>query len=357
MNKKILIAIIMVVIIILIIVVTIIIKQKKQANFESSVEFTQISEDKVLFPTFSQNGEKILFFANTKEAAFYEMTRDGQNKARISDAMDTPDDIIWAPNRQLAILKVTYDQYTFEKYGSKFAAPGTPDQTMTTWLYDFENQKLSQLDNNVQNVIWMQDNKIIYQYLDREKNSNYLSMANADGLNALKIIDLPNLIEYGFNLSQDDKNLVVYSLPSDVSESSIYTLSLLDKNLKEIKKIDGSTKAIITSNRIIFSNPIKDTNAEISIMDIDGFNIKKLGIYTPKLTSVNLTDGKAAIATSEKQEGVNSILYLLDPQTNKLSKIKDLSKENIDIQYLLTSPDNKTLYFTSDDILYSLNLP
>lgn len=355
MNKKLLLAIIIITMIVIAGIIFVVIKNNKQTDFESQVKITTISQSKILFPILSQNSQKILFFSNTKESAFYEMDLDGKNVKMVSDPLDTPDKIVWSPDRKLAILKVIYDQYIFEKYGSKFSSPGTPDQIMTTWLYDFGSQKLSQLDNSVQEVIWTSDNKIIYQFLDQENNISRLNIANPDGTNWAKIVDLPSLIEYGFNLS-DPKSLTVYSTPSDVSKSNIYTLSLENKDLKKIKEIEGSTKAIgLNNNWVIFTTPTENGNSKINFIKDDGSGSKKTNYETIILTLSSLDQNRYLIAVND--DIANSALYSFNTTNLDFSQLKDLSKDKITIQALIGCSPEKTIYFTSDDILYSLTLP
>lgn len=356
-NKKaILITAVIIAILLIIAIIATILNKRKAGQFVNTSSFQKVSTQRIYFPTISDN--KILFFANETDSGFYQMDLNGQNIQRISEAMDTPEYIIWSPDHKLALLKVTYNKDLFEKYGSPFVSSGTEDQTLTTWYYNIATKKLKKLNDDIDDIIWTKDNKIIYQNWNPEKNISNLNIADADGSNATKLADLPSNMEYGLSLFFDGKNLIATESPSDVSPANVYTFSLEQKIFQKIKEFDSSTDTTALSNdKILFNLPSKNSS-ELVLMNPDGKGLKKLGVYgTPAGSFVQLKEDIFLLAGNSSGKNTSEAIFQLNLTNNRIDKIKEASKdENINIINLMLSPDKKTLYFTSNDILYKLSL-
>jgi len=322
--------------------------EKVQANYQ------QISSEKVLFPTLSLDGTRIIFFNNEQEPAFYEMDNSGGNINKLF-VLDTPTDVLWSPNRNMAILKVVYDKYVFEKYGSKFADPAVPDQAMTTWLLDFKTNKLARLDLNVGSVIWTGDNKIIYQFLKQDENQSTLNIANPDGSNWQKLIDLPFNTSCGLSQAPNSQNLIIYTLPADVSPATIYSFNLESQELKKIKTIDGGqTKAAALSDgKILYTLPSKEKNPQLAIINGDGTNEKKLDFFSTIDKTLDLGNEKIFIAEPNSKTGGDDfyIVNLANGQSTKLNVGTDHQYQALN---LMVSTDKKTIFFTDKNRLYQI---
>lgn len=351
-NKKLL----MVVLIISLLIAAAIIltiRNTKREVITIDTPWQQVSAEKMLFPTLSPDGKDVIYFNNAKEPAFYQMGIENKEVKKLSGGMGTPDEIIWSPNKTRVILKVAYDQYIFEKYGSKFASPGTPDQTITTWRYELQSQSLTKLDDRIQNVAWTKENEIVYQYLDEEKNISYIATANPDGTGESKIVDLPTVLQYGISFAPGGNTAAIYSIPTDISPSTIYSLSLEDKKLNQIREIEGNTKVIAADNKFFFNLPAKRL-PQLAVMNEVGTKMKPLGINTILDSIAVLNENKVIIPAQGTSE--NDTFYQINLSDYQVSKMVSPSKEKIKALNLMISPDNKTLYFTSDDYLYKLRL-
>lgn len=350
MNKKILIIGIIVGLLVVVAIAVTVLKKKKTAPLVIQSGLTKISTEEVLFPTLSSDNKKFIYFSNTKEVAFFQMNIDGSDNQQISDPLDTPQNIIWSDDRKKAILRITYNQYVYEKYGSRFASPGTSDQTLTTWYYDLESKELKKLNDNIGQIIWTPENKIIYQFLKPEENINSLDIANADGSDKTKIIDLPTLEQYNFSYLEPNKSLVLNSSPSDISNSIIYTLELQDNKLTKIKEVkNGTLSKGLANNKILFNLPSNKDFPQIAIMNSDGSAEKKLNVFA-SLISCKAVDENTLLASN------NNLIELINLKTSKVTIIRDISEENLNPSNLIISPDKKTFYFTSNNKLYKLNI-
>ncbi len=333
---------------ILVIIIIALFKKSKTQDITSTTAISQIIKQNVLFPALSQDKQKIYFFSNSNGGAFYGADLNGQNVQKISGDMDTPDEVIWSPDQQIAVLKVTYDQYAFEKYGSVFASPGTPDQILTNWVYNFKTKKLGRLDDNITSAVWRND-QIIYQQLDQEKNISILNSANANGKNPSKIIDLPENLEYNLSLTDDNK-LILTSMPSDNSPGKTYLLNLETKNLQE-QQIQVANKAVgLSSSYILFSKFSQNSATDLFLYDLEKQKFADLKLRSLIDNVLILDNNDFLLINTEKGENV---IAKYDISAGKLTKIAKLTQEN---PFNLISVSDKILFFTSDNSLYKVEV-
>jgi hypothetical protein len=324
-------------------------RQLKNRDITSTTKITKLITQNVIYPSLSTDKQKLYFFSNSDAAAFFSANSDGTSIQQISDKMDTPDEIIWSPNHQLAILKVNYNQYVFEKYGSVFKLPGTTDQTLTNWLYNFQTKKLSHLNNNIGNIVWLGDDKIMYQYLEEEKNSSYLATSHPDGTSTQNIIDLPNIQNYDLSLL-DNNNIVLSAIPTDVSQYKIYILNLDTKKIEEQTKISASFSGYAFSNNILFNLYSNNKSGNLTSFDIKDQEIKDLGVKAQADTLTTIDNNDFLFINIDKS---NNYLAQYDLPGNKFTKIVKITQDNPHNLMYITS---KLIYFTSDNILYKAEL-
>lgn len=323
-----------------------------QSKIKSQSNLTKVSEEQILFPTLSQGGNKVLYFSASKEPAFYEQNLEGKDVKKISQNMDTPEIISWSPNKKYALLSLIYDQYIFEKYGSPFASPGTPDQNVVTWLFDLENQKLSKLDNISGTVIWTNDNRLIFQKIVEDKST--LHTANADGGNEELLIDLPSNETYSFSLLPNNQ-LVLCSEPTDESGSMIYNLNLTGRKLTKIKETDLPATALGLENGNILISVQGAKKHKIYLFDSATNKEKELNLDSSLDSLVGIGNNKIIVTGQTKN--LNNQLITFDISTGKHISVANLVDSNTDIFNLFTSLDKKILYFTDNNVLYKANVP
>lgn len=351
MNKKVIYIIAGIILIIIGILIYWLTTRPKTEKIQTN--YQQFSSAKILFPTLSTNGTKIIYFNNEQEPAFYEMDTSGGNVNKLF-ALDTPDDVFWSSDSSQAILKVIYNQYIFEKYGSKFASPGTPDQTETTWYFDLKSNKLKKLDNNIVSVIWLSNDKIVCELRDEESGTNTLNLANPDGSDSSKLADLPDLNIYGISLAPGGQNLIVYTVPSDVSGTSIYKLDLQSKNLSKVVDLNDPIKAIaLAKDEILITLNPASNNPELAILT--GKSEKKLGVAATTDKTV-LIDPNTILVVAKDSDNKTNIFYKVDLNTANRTLISLDPKLNVDVRYLLISPDQKTIYFFPESGAYKLEV-
>lgn len=332
----------------------IIIKQSQKPELIKTIN------QKIFFPVLTTDNQGVLFFSNKQESAFYKFSFDKKKTEKISENLDaSPDNIIWSPDRIQGILMVTYDKYVFEKYGSLFTSPETENGTETKWLYDFSQKKLvNQLNSQIQKIIWSPDSqKIFYYYHD--ETTDTLAVANPDGSNWQKLTDLsPGW--YDFAGWVDKENLVYFRQPTDVSGAEIYSINIVNKQIKKLA--DGTSKnALVSLNGQWLAYELfhqDQENYTLAVVKSDGSNAKDLGIVGSIDKIVWLPDGQSLITTIKENNKTTDIFYKIDVESGQKQVIKYYHGSPVEAEELVVSKDGQSLYFknTFDGHLYQLNL-
>ncbi len=314
---------------------------------------SKVADNQILFPTLSNDQKYIFYFSNANEAAFYRLELQNQKIEKISEDFDTPDRIIWSPSKNQAILQVTYNKYIFEKYGSPFIRPGVDDQAITFWLYDLNQKKLSPLDLNIRDIIWSKDGqKIVSSYYDEELNHNIINISDPDGTNLENLIKNELPIEKVISYEPANKKLIFGASTPGELESRL-----------DIYQVIGSGTPTLIIEAVEPGGIYASSNMEHLVSIIDGvLNIsnltqnktQSLKIKTNKNLTVWLNDNQNLIVATRQETTKTDTFYKINSQTLKKNMINH--KGTVDIQNLILSSDQKTLYFTSDDILYKLEL-
>ena len=337
--------------------------RKEQEEQTAKIHDTQkISEEKTLFPTLDKAGERILYFNNENDPAFYQFNIKTEKESKISQSIDSPNGVIWSPLLNQAILKVIYDKYIFEKYGSVFESPDAEDGSLTFWLYDLNKNTAKQLDSRIQNVAWSPDGKkIVYHFVDWDEDLDFIALANPDGSSWQKIkdIDSGEGIDLGF-LTQE---IIYYSpLLTEIGGTNIYKVNLTTKETTTL--IDDNSAAsslVITPNRekIIYAHYQEEEQKYIlGTMNLDSNDKQTLNVEIDINRTIVLPDNPFIItAIAQEKTPDYDNFYKVNIETGERELLfKSTNKEHYSAENLMISEDGKTLYFTSDDYLYKMNL-
>jgi Tol biopolymer transport system component len=268
--------------------------------------------EKIFYPALSLNGKSLLYLPG-QELSLHEFNLQTQKDSSISpDYFAFVKEVSWSPNKDKLVIWVLNTKKGLEAIGSPFINKGAENSLVLPYLFDLSSKKASLLSSNIKQVTWTPDGKkIVYQYLDKVKGVNNLSIADPDGKNWKKVIDLK------------DENIFLNTLGTG---EIVYAVSETTDSFSAIKT-DGSGKRTI--------------KLPISV------NINKIAWSS---------DGKSLIAAIREKDKATDALYKINLESGQKEEIKYESKTPIDAKNLMLTKDNKTLYFTSDDYLYRLSL-
>lgn len=300
--------------------------------------------EKVFFPHLSRDGSFLYYFGD-QGTRLKKFELSGKTEILYPSDILYIQDIHWSPDESKIIIK------NYRPYAE------TPTQ-----LLDFKTHQPVNLNKNIQNVIWSNDSqRIYYQYFDRENNLNYLASANYDGTKEEKIINLESP-EYNFMWLDNADKIAFWPAPSDLSGTKLQQIDLQTRNTSEIFSDFRLNKAISSPDGqyFIYSRYLPDNNIlALSYAKSDGTNNKDLEFFSPLQKVAWSNDGSFFIVASREKETENDKFYKIETKNGKITMLNYKTSKNQDIisaENPMLSPDNKTLYFTSNDILYSLNL-
>ena len=304
-----------------------------------TVQSIKVIDEKIFFPSLSKE-QKAIFYFGDKGIKSKKYSLEDQ---KISEVY--PENIYSLVNT---------------KYSPNFKKVLLPTQKGDKFYYqvfDLEQKKFAILPEKIFDVEWLGDDKIIYSYNDGEKNS--LKVSSWDGKDWQKLSDL-DIFDPLLTISPDNKKIIIYPQPAGFGKNPLYLYGLATK---EIEKISGNealvgaswspnNQTIITSQVDNYGNPIT-----LKTIDIHSKTKKDIPLKTGIDKVIWLSDN--SLFAAEPQKNTSDILYQIEIDFDKTTQLKYASPQNIkiDAQNLMLTQDNKTLYFTSNNLLYKLAIP
>ncbi|MFA6493127.1 MAG: hypothetical protein WCV58_03255 [Patescibacteria group bacterium] len=315
-----------------------------KTNRATKTAFNEIKiKEKVFFPHLSQDNKSLYYFGDqgVKFKKFDFSTQKTEN-LYPNDVLYI-NDVLWSPDESKIIIKNTQ-----------------PYTNTSTQLLNLKDRKITDLNKNIQSVIWSDDNQnIYYQYQDMEKNLNYLASAKYDGSNEQKVIDL-DLDNYSFAWLDNFQKIGFWRPPSDISGVGLKQVDLKTKNISDIFTDNRLNKILAAPNgsHFIYNHFYeKDNLYKLSLSKSDGTEDKNLDLETSINKIAWAPDSSFLIAAVPEKTDQNNTFYKIDVKNNKKTTLEYSIEKNQDIikaENLIISSDNKTLYFISNDLLYSL---
>lgn len=302
--------------------------------------------EKIFFPQLSQDGSFLYYFGNqgVKLKKFNISTK--KTEILYPDDILYTYEILWSPDKNKLILKNSQ-----------------PYASTSTQLLDLKTKKITDLNKNIQSVIWSNDNQnIYYQLQDQEKNLNYLATAKYDGTGEQKIIDL-DLPDYEFAWLDNFQKLGFWRPPTDVSGVKLKQIDIRTKSVSEIFNDNRLNKVVSSPDGKYFVYGHfyeNDSIFKLSYAKDDSTNNRDLSYQTPIEKIAWSPDSSFFVVAVKEKETENDKFYKVEVKNNKITNLSystDKNQDMITAENLALSSDNKTLYFTSNDLLYSLQLP
>lgn len=297
----------------------------------------KIAETKVFYPKMTADNQNIIFLdQNRRLISFNLKNKTPSEKGQIS--LEQIRDVIWSPTKM------------------QFLAKTDKADEIHWWFYDMEKNTQKDLGTKIQNPIWsITGEKIFYQFFDEFTDKNELSTANPDGSSWRQLANLPSLVDYQLFLL-DSERIILLEEPSDVSTSKISLFNLKSLKLDDLIEQNGNVEIIIPpdKNRFFFRNPAQPLS--VQIYDINGKNQQTFG-QSFDFHKFVWQDKDLIFAIRESGKNSDNF-YKINLETGKKTTLyQSTDKDSFEAINLMLTQDNKTLYFTSNNYLYKLNLP
>lgn len=310
----------------------------------------------IKFPSLYQN---YIYYLSDDQTTFYKISLNGKDKQQISDYLQARIiRVSWSPDKKSAILTLVNNQYNLSKFNSPFYSAKDPDLALTNWYYDFMTKKVIQLDSKISSPIFLgNSNQIAYLKTDNGASKNKIYTASPDGSNEQAVISIPELrqdilIWVGHN------QLLSYAAPEGYGRNYIY-----------LSNLDNKTVGIINKNGLDYGAIVSLQVDKIITQNVDNSNPPDY-IYKLNLIDLNTKQetplGIAADINSTAWSMDGNIIFVLTPPSLLAVDIKSLTKKQIPLPAdysnlkidndnpLLVSPDNHSLFFTSNQLLYKI---
>ena len=238
--------------------------------------------------------------------------------------------IIWAPERDLAVLK----------------------KAESTFLYDFKrydllHQEIHNWPAGIGDLIWSPDGKNTAYYFNPIEGERTIIRADRSNENLERLYNLKEtaIVDPKLDWSKDSKKILIYT-------TDIYILDTYTKDFSRLTQNETINGALFTpdSQNIIFSN-----NQGLYIMDILGKNKRALDLKTSAKKIVFYSDEKNILA-AVPQAGKSDQLIKINIESGEKKSLSFESKTAMTFSNLTLLSEEKTLYFLSNEGLYSLDL-
>ncbi len=175
-----------------------------------------VSEDAVRAVVLDKENSVIKYYAKDSGKA-YQVDLDGNNKQVLSNKeLPALSEVIWSPNRSKVISKLS------QGGSAKF------------YYYNYKENKGVALKENLDTVVWQNDNKIIYKYYDPKSKERTLNIADPDGSHWKTIASLDQ--KYITTAPIPESSLISFWNKPDAFSESI---------LQSVPALGGETKTIL----------------------------------------------------------------------------------------------------------------
>ena len=252
--------------------------------------------------------------------------------------------IIWSPNKELALFKKSDGAYLFDFK-----------------KYDFVNQTENLWSKDVGDIAWAPDNsKIAYFYTPAGEKS--LMFANVSNNERIRVV---NLSDYGIDnpylsWSPDSQYLIVIPRNKDYSTNKLYLYDTYSGVLKAITDIGNQISAKFSpdSGKIIYSTYSKGTGDTdpyvISVMNADGSLQKSLEIRTNTDNVAWIDNTNLLSAQYSRSIGAESF-YLKSLTTDSAAEMVQNLETKI-VNRIMLAYDNRIVLYENTDGVYAFNL-
>ena len=288
-----------------------------------------------------------IFYLNSSGTTLYRagLTLDENNKINTvknpitAERLSGINQIIWSPNKELAIFKKNNGAYLFDFK-----------------KYDFVNQTENLWSSDVGDIAWAPDNsKIAYFYAPSgEKSLIFANAANTEKTRVANLADF-NIDNPYLAWSPDSRYLVVIPRNKNYDDNKIYLYDTYSGTLKAISEIGDQISAKFSpdSGKIIYSSYSKGTgNTDpyiISVMNKDGSLQKNLDIRT-NTDNVVWIDNTNILAAEYSRSESNANFLSRDLTKDTGQETVQSVNSKIVNEVLLASDNAIALYENADGV-------
>jgi hypothetical protein len=357
MNKKIYFAIGVGIVIIGIIIILIYQNQKNSNTITNQVKISKVINDHVFNPIINNTKNRIIFFNSENGNYFYELNLANLQKNKISNLLDAaPNSVIWSPTYENAIISIIYNKY----YKGIFEIPNVANNITAYWDYNLKNNTAHKLITGTSISPWSPDgNTFAYAYYDPTLKTDVINLADKNG-SFIKKIAKVNFDE-GINCGFINSSEIYYSpIPTETNGSNIYLVNINTGVVQPLITDNSAGSTLIQTpdkTKFIYAS-YQNNQYVLGTMNLDGSNKKTFNSQIDINRTVTLLENQNIITTIAQTNNKNyDNFYKINISTGATTLLfQSYNKENYSASNLMVSSDGKSIYFTSNNYLYKMNL-
>lgn len=328
---------------------------------KNSSQIEQLSDEAVLSPTLSADGEFVKYYAKSNGKA-YAVNISSKNKQVISEKeLIGLSEILWSPNKTGVIAKF-------------ITATGQPRFS----FYDYIKNKGVQLSANVKAVAWQNNEKIFYAYSDSKLQKTTINIANPDGTGWQKISE-PAMLDVVVAPIPKTGLVSFWNKPDAFTETLMQSMSVLGGEEKKINTGRFGVDYLWSpnGNLLLISNVDSKGGSvlQIGITNSLGGEYRSLGmptlvskcVWSKTSTAVycslpgSIPDGIALPNDYILNKfNTNDTFWKIDVKSGEKTRLIDLDKLTVayDATNLFLDSDESHLFFVNkiDGNLYKITL-
>lgn len=289
-------------------------------------------QNKISFLTSGENDKSLFYLANDGKT-LYQLNKIDQATPEIvaitPDIFNNLTNVIFSPNRLLAILKKDANNYLYDFN-----------------RYDLLHQEINDWGTGIGEMIWSPDGEQIVYYFAPENGEITLIRSNRDKTEEERIYNFKDTSIRNPHLrySLDGQKILVFT-------DKVYLFDVYSKALAEVKEAGKVIYAGFTPDS---QNIILETIDGLVIMDFAGQNQIKLDINT-QLNKLAWLDSTSFVY-AKSNLGASDSFYKYNLKSKNTTEYFYNSEDTIIATDLVAVNNGQKIFFSNEGYLYSVNL-
>jgi Tol biopolymer transport system component len=315
---------------------------------------TQVLSHRISFPALSSDGASLVYFSdeNPAQTGLFRVNL-ATKGTELFRSVPKGSAVGWSPDRKRAIISLFYDEQAVK--GTRFERRDAFSGVVALWVYDIFADRLESLPIGIASTVWsLSGDKIYYHYFDLTQIDpiSELAVREAFGVGHQKLADIPSASSYTMQFLNENSLLLVPKISDPDGATSLYVFDLKTK--------ETSTFA----DNKVFAAYASPDGTHVLYESVG----KKHSWYLFERSTGRDTDLRLLVDQSyaawvdpdrflviEYRQDMTDRLWLVDTRglTRQELTLKPANAVHVDRIY----PTTKEIYFTSDGILYRVELP
>lgn len=253
------------------------------------------------------------------------------------------DEIIWSPNKDLALFRKSDGVYMFDFK-----------------KYDFVNQTETLWGENISSVAWSPDNSKIAYYKADEKTLIFSNLDNSQPIRIANLGDM-GITDPILRWSPDSEWLALIPRNDNKTNNKIYLLNAYSKTIKQLTSSGNKVDAVFSpDNKIFYSENSRDTAGQlvttISTINTDGEGDMALTLNTETKDILFLDNGDNILAAGEDGQSQLESIFKFDVKNNRQNDFSIHFEENEPINSLFTAINNGVAVFETESGIFGVKI-